>query len=88
MCIRDSPNSDPDPNPKSYQVYQQTSNLTPASTIRDMLKVVSDREPIPIEDVEPVEAIMKRFVTGGMSLGALSREAHETLAMGVNRAVS
>merc|ERR1719149_607685 len=69
-----------------YDVYQQTSNLTPASTIRDMLKVVSDREPIPIEDVEPVEAIMKRFVTGGMSLGALSREAHETLAMGVNRA--
>ena len=48
--------------------------------------MVSDREPIPLEEVEPVEAIMKRFVTGGMSLGALSREAHETLAMGVNRA--
>ena len=53
-----------------YDVYQQTSNLTPAATIRDMLKVVSDREPIPLEEVEPVEAIMKRFVTGGMSLGA------------------
>ena len=53
-----------------YDVYQETSNLTPAATIRDMLKVVSDREPIPLEEVEPVEAIMKRFVTGGMSLGA------------------
>ena len=69
-----------------YEAYQETSKLTPATTIRDMLKVVSDREPIPLDDVEPVEAIMKRFVTGGMSLGALSREAHETLAMGVNRA--
>ena len=71
-----------------YEAYQETSKLTPATTIRDMLKVVSDRGPIPLDDVEPVEAIMKRFVTGGMSLGALSREAHETLAMGVNRAVS
>jgi glutamate synthase (ferredoxin) len=39
-----------------------------------------------LDEVEPAEAIMKRFCTGGMSLGALSREAHETLAIGVNRA--
>ena len=51
-----------------------------------MLEIVTDREPISLDEVEPVEAIMKRFATGGMSLGALSREAHETLAMGVNRA--
>lgn len=45
----------------------------------------SDREPVPLESVESVESIMKRFCTGGMSLGALSREAHETLAIAVNR---
>ena len=69
-----------------YKVFQETVRNTPATTIRDMLEIVSDREPIPLEQVQPAEAIMKRFATGGMSLGALSREAHETLAMGVNRA--
>ena len=39
---------------------------------------------MPLEEVESAELIMKRFVTGGMSLGALSREAHETLAIGMN----
>ena len=51
-----------------------------------MLEIKSDRDPVPLEEVESVEEIMKRFCTGGMSLGALSREAHETLAIGVNRA--
>ena len=69
-----------------YDIYKSNVEKTPGSVIRDMLEVKSDREPIPIEDVESVESIMKRFATGGMSLGALSREAHETLAMGVNRA--
>ena len=41
--------------------------------------------PIPIEEVEPVENIMKRFVTGAMSYGSISREAHETLAIAMNR---
>jgi glutamate synthase (ferredoxin) len=69
-----------------YKLFQQSIASSPVSTIRDMLEMVSDRKPIPLEEVEPVEAIMKRFATGGMSLGALSREAHETLAIGVNRA--
>ena len=69
-----------------YNIYMDTVKATPVVTIRDMLEVRSDRKPIPIDDVEPVEEIMKRFCTGGMSLGALSREAHETLAIGVNRA--
>lgn len=42
-------------------------------------------KPIPIEEVEPVEAIMKRFVSGAMSIGSISREAHETLAIAMNR---
>ncbi len=43
------------------------------------------RNPIPIEEVEPVEAIMKRFVTGAMSYGSISKEAHEALAIAMNR---
>lgn len=69
-----------------YKLFQKSIASSPATTIRDMLEMVSDRKPIPLDEVEPVEAIMKRFATGGMSLGALSREAHETLAIGVNRA--
>ena len=69
-----------------YKVFQEQVRNTPATTIRDMLEIVSDREPIALDKVQPAEEIMKRFATGGMSLGALSREAHETLAMGVNRA--
>lgn len=69
-----------------YKLFQASLESAPATTIRDMLVIESDRDPIPLDDFEPVEAIMKRFCTGGMSLVALPREAHETLAMGVNRA--
>jgi glutamate synthase (ferredoxin) len=47
--------------------------------------VKSDREPIPIEEVESLESILNRFCTGGMSLGAISRECHETIAIAMNR---
>ena len=69
-----------------YKLFQASVASSPASTLRDMIEPVSDRKPISIDEVEPVERIMERFCTGGMSLGALSREAHETLAIGVNRA--
>src|SRR5262249_47381228 len=42
-------------------------------------------EPVPLEEVEPVSEIVKRFASGAMSLGALSQEAHETLAIAMNR---
>lgn len=51
--------------------------------IRGLLKMKTN--PIPIEEVEPIEQIMKRFVTGAMSYGSISREAHETLAIAMNR---
>ncbi|HKK43271.1 MAG TPA: glutamate synthase large subunit [Bacteroidales bacterium] len=51
--------------------------------IRGLLKIKSN--PIPLDEVEPVENIMKRFVTGAMSYGSISREAHETLAIAMNR---
>ena len=50
-----------------------------------LLTINSKRKSIPLEEVESVESICKRFCTGGMSLGALSREAHEVLAVAMNR---
>ena len=53
-------------------------------TIRSLLDLAADRKPIPIEKVESVESIVRRFQTGAMSYGSLSREAHETLAVAMN----
>nr|YP_010619424.1 Glutamate synthase [Xiphosiphonia pinnulata]WAX03437.1 Glutamate synthase [Xiphosiphonia pinnulata] len=55
------------------------------SNLRDMLSIFSSRKSINIDDVESVGVILNSFCTGGMSLGALSREAHETLAIAMNR---
>jgi len=53
--------------------------------IRDFFRFKKAAKPTPIEDVEPVESIVKHFVTGAMSFGALSIEAHETLALAMNK---
>ncbi len=53
--------------------------------IRDFLDIKSDREPIDISEVEPKEAIFKRFASAAMSLGSISPEAHETIAIAMNR---
>jgi len=55
------------------------------SALRGLLRYSDDVEPIEIDDVEPAKEIVKRFKSGGMSLGALSPEAHEILAVGMNR---
>ncbi len=68
-----------------YEVYKQQLETRPVTALRDLLDFKSDRNPIPLEDVESASEIVKRFCTGGMSLGALSREAHETLAIAMNR---
>ena len=65
----------------SATVNEQGKNLF---RLRDLLEF-KDREPVPIEEVEPIEAIMKRFKTGAMSYGSISKEAHETLAIAMNR---
>lgn len=54
-------------------------------TIRNMLEPVFDGEGIPLDEVEPAEKIVERFATGAISLGSISREAHETLAVATNR---
>merc|ERR1711943_36897 len=55
------------------------------TTLRDMLEIKSDHSPIPIEEVESATSIVERFCTGGMSLGAISRETHEVIAIAMNR---
>jgi glutamate synthase (NADPH/NADH) large chain len=56
-----------------------------AGTLRGLFAFRSDREPIAIDEVEPVSEIVKRFNTGAMSYGSISAEAHETLAIAMNR---
>jgi len=68
-----------------YRHYSQLLQEKPPTDLRDLLEVRPDREPIPLDEVEPVEAILRRFSTAAMSFGALSPEAHEVLAMAMNR---
>ena len=68
-----------------YRQFAQLVNERPASTLRDLLALRSAAAPIPLEEVEPAEAILARFDSAGMSLGALSPEAHEALAIAMNR---
>jgi len=55
------------------------------AALRGLMKLRIAREPVPLDQVEPATEIVKRFTTGAMSLGALSRESHETLAIAMNR---
>ena len=68
-----------------YELYRKILSSRPVTALRDLLEFESDRPSISIEEVESVTEIMKRFATGGMSLGALSPEAHEVLAIAMNR---
>jgi glutamate synthase (NADPH) large chain len=68
-----------------YDRFAELVNKRPVSSLRDLLVLKSDRKPIPLDEVEPVEKIVSRFDSAGMSLGALSPEAHEALAVAMNR---
>ena len=72
----------------SYSTYLQFARGVqdlPPVYLRDLLEFNWPKEPAPIDEVEAITEIRKRFVTPGMSLGALSPEAHETLAIAMNR---
>jgi glutamate synthase (ferredoxin) len=73
-----------------YPVFKQYSRLCDdqsrtLATLRGLFALKSAGAPIPIEEVESVETIFKRFATGAMSYGSISQEAHETLAIAMNR---
>lgn len=73
-----------------YRIFKEyTDNVDNQNehlaTLRGLFEFKTDRQPVPLEEVEPIEAIMKRFSTGAMSYGSISQEAHETLAIAMNR---
>ena len=68
-----------------FKEYTTLVDQRPVSMIRDLLKVKVADQPLPLEQIEPLEAILKRFDSAGISLGALSPEAHEALAEAMNR---
>ncbi|MFG1611654.1 glutamate synthase large subunit [Nonomuraea wenchangensis] len=74
---------------RRYEIFKEYTNLVDSQaerlmTLRGLFKLRKGR-PIPIEEVEPVSEIVKRFSTGAMSYGSISMEAHETLAIAMNR---
>jgi glutamate synthase (ferredoxin) len=73
-----------------YKVFKEYSGLIDdqserMATLRGLMELKYARQPIPIDEVEPVEEIVKRFKTGAMSYGSISKEAHEALAIAMNR---
>ena len=71
----------------AFKEYTDMANaeIKRLCTIRGLLQLKNEDEPIPIEEVEPSKEIVKRFATGAISLGSISREAHETVAITMNR---
>ncbi len=68
-----------------WKVYSKTMNDSPPLNLRDLLKISEDEQKVHLDEVESITSIRKRFVTPGMSLGALSPEAHRTLNVAMNR---
>ncbi len=74
----------------NYRLFKEYSRLVDEhsrnlATLRSLLKFKPNRSPVPIEEVEPAAQIVKRFKTGAMSFGSISKEAHENLAIAMNR---
>ena len=74
-------------NPETFQRFSQLANdqSRKLATLRGVLAFTTAVQPVPLAEVEAVSEIVKRFATGAMSLGSISKEAHETLAVAMNR---
>ncbi|GAA1738170.1 glutamate synthase large subunit [Microbacterium paludicola] len=76
---------------RRYDIFREYTKLVDdqaaeLKTLRGLFQLRTDvRPPVPLDEVEPVSSIVKRFSTGAMSYGSISREAHETLAIAMNR---
>jgi glutamate synthase (NADPH) large chain len=75
---------------ESFTTFQEYTDLidrqsSSLCTLRGLMKLKKSEKPVPIEEVEPAKEIVKRFTTGAMSFGSISKEAHETLAIAMNR---
>jgi glutamate synthase domain-containing protein 2/glutamate synthase domain-containing protein 3/glutamate synthase domain-containing protein 1 len=72
--------------PELYEAFRdRVDGEQRGLSLRGLMRPRADREPVPLDEVEPAKEIVKRFSTGAMSLGSLSPEAHETLAIAMNR---
>ncbi|HMR48825.1 MAG TPA: glutamate synthase large subunit [Arachnia sp.] len=74
----------------SYDTFKKYTSLVNSNaerimTLRSLMTFAPDREPIPLDEVESIESIVKRFSTGAMSYGSISMEAHQTLAIAMNQ---
>ena len=74
----------------SYSTFKEFADLIDdrnknLATLRGLMRLRKSESPVPLEEVEPAREIVKRFATGAMSFGSISREAHETLARAMNR---
>lgn len=72
-------------NKNTFREFSESVKASETCTLRGHLRFRKDLKPIPLSEVESASEIVKRFTTGAMSLGALSAEAHETLAIAMNR---
>ena len=70
---------------EAWEEYAELVNKRQPAVLRDLLRLKPADKPLPIDQVEPIEDILPRFDSAGMSLGALSPEAHESLAVAMNR---
>src|SRR5262245_39873878 len=75
---------------ESYSTFREYTDLIDDQnktlcTLRGLLEIKKSDAPVPLEEVEPAASIVKRFATGAMSFGSISKEAHETLAIAMNR---
>src|SRR5205809_2710037 len=72
---------------KTFKEYTQLIDVQSEqlATLRGLMELKYTQRPIPIDEVEPVDAVVKRFKTGAMSYGSISKEAHEALAIAMNR---
>ncbi len=75
---------------ESFATFQEYTDLIDKQTaqlctLRGLMEIKKAAEPVPLEEVEPAQEIVKRFATGAMSFGSISKEAHETLAVAMNR---
>jgi len=69
----------------TYKRFSQLVDDRPVTVLRDLFRLRADTDPIPLDEVEPEESILPRFDSAGMSLGALSPDAHEAIATAMNR---
>ncbi|MBS1859972.1 MAG: glutamate synthase large subunit, partial [Acidobacteria bacterium] len=75
---------------ENFSTFQEYTDLidnqsTNLCTLRGLLEPKTAAQPVPLDEVEPAKEIVKRFATGAMSFGSISKEAHETLAVAMNR---